>query len=74
MDGIINWFMRVFGTMFRFTGQRYKRRFMAKIRGKTIGKLQAKSLKAQRKLDTRMNKAQDRLLDGKKPKKKKLPK
>ena len=72
MDAFFDWFKRIFFTMFRFSGQRYKRRFMAGIRARTLGKAQARALKARTNMDKKVFNAQDKLLgDGKKKKKKK---
>ncbi len=64
MDQIIDYFKRLFLTMFRSSTRRYEMRAKAKIRAATVGKLQAKVMKAQTSMDRKVNKAQDKLLPG----------
>jgi len=65
MDFITGWFK----SMFSSRSRQYKERAKAKVRSNTVGKVQGKMMKAQGKLDRKVNKAQDGLIPGGKKKK-----
>ena len=62
-------FLNIFKGMFRRTTGRYEMRAKAKVRANTLGKAQAKMMKAQAKMDEKVNRGMDKVGPGKKGKK-----
>lgn len=72
MEEIIRYIKNLFMLLFRGSGNRYKRRLEAKVRAATVGKVQAKAMKARSDMDKKVFSAQDKMMPGNK--KKELPK
>lgn len=56
---------RMFSGMFRQKKEQYTQRAVSRVRANTVGKVQAKVMKATAKMDQKVNKAQDNVLKGK---------
>jgi len=66
MDSFFAWIRTFFGGFFKFRLFNYQRRLESKVRHATVGKAQAKMHQQMRKVDNKVNRAQDNILPGKK--------